>query len=342
MGEAKRRRLAAEAVELRPGLPEPPVPIRLLPRDERGYPIPWFVAYPDGKPDFRVADGRKLAQAVKHRLCWICGRPLHDRIAFVVGPMCAVNRVSAEPPQHADCARFSARVCPFLIHPKAKRREVNVPDGVVDPAGLFLRRNPGVALVWITRGYSVSRLPDGFLFNMGNSTSVEWYAEGRPATRAEVLESIESGLPALQQIAEEEGLHSVARLRVQLSRALALIPNGEDAGREQASINAGGEVATVSTLQVHGDVGGTGVPERAGEREEGQPDGGVRSAAHDGGRGVLPSDAVGFDGVPGGESGAGGLLPAGEGVLRRPDAGGVDDDGGVASSGATPSAAVQP
>ena len=36
--------------------------------------------------------------------------------AFVIGPMCAVNRVIApEPPSHRDCGTFSARVLPVPV-----------------------------------------------------------------------------------------------------------------------------------------------------------------------------------------------------------------------------------
>ncbi len=39
---------------------------------------------------------------------------------------------------------------------------------------------------------------------MGEPESVEWYAEGRAATRAEVMASIESGLPNLEALARQE------------------------------------------------------------------------------------------------------------------------------------------
>ena len=42
--------------------PLPPMPSRIaaLPVDERGYPVPWFVAWIDGKPEFRCADPAKF------------------------------------------------------------------------------------------------------------------------------------------------------------------------------------------------------------------------------------------------------------------------------------------
>ena len=77
-----------------------PLPKRLrwAPISETGYPVPWFVDWIDGKPDFRVMDGRKYDRAIKHDLCWLCGQTLGRFKVFTAGPMCAVNRTSGEPP----------------------------------------------------------------------------------------------------------------------------------------------------------------------------------------------------------------------------------------------------
>jgi hypothetical protein len=46
--------------ELRKDLPDGmPESVGRLPVDHRGYPVPWFVAWIDGKPEFRCADGEK-------------------------------------------------------------------------------------------------------------------------------------------------------------------------------------------------------------------------------------------------------------------------------------------
>lgn len=191
--------------KLRPGLPELPVRIKMLPVDERGWPVPWFVEWIDGKPEFRAADPRKLLRAVREQLCWTCGGHLGSYMAFVVGPMCAINRISAEPPSHQDCAEFSAKACPFLSMPKMIRREAGLPEEVRSPPGVFLQRNPGVALIWTTRSYGLSRLPNGYLFAMGEPSALLWFCEGRQATREEIVESIDSGLPLLRQSATGPG-----------------------------------------------------------------------------------------------------------------------------------------
>jgi len=216
---------------LRPELPPLPARIAALPV-HRGYPVPWFVQWMrdgqgtdpgDGEPEFRIMDSRKLARAVLEHRCWVCGDRLGARRAYTVGPMCAVNRTSAEPPSHRECAIFSAVACPFLSRPHMRRREAGRPEEAVKPAGDMIERNPGVALVWITRGTRTKRDPDGgILFDIGDPLEVLWYAEGRPATRAEVLASIESGLPLLAEVAAEEGAEKV--LARMAERALALVP----------------------------------------------------------------------------------------------------------------------
>lgn len=183
-----------------------PARIARLPRDQRGYPVPWFVSWIDGVPDFRVVDDRKTKRAVEEGLCFICGDKLGGYAAFTIGPMCAINRVSAEPPSHRDCAIFSALACPFLNNPAAPRRETKMPAGYVEsgPADSMIRRNPGVTLVWVMRKYGIaSGAKEGWLFTIGEPTDVLFYREGRPATRAEVEESIRSGLPILEAKCDE-------------------------------------------------------------------------------------------------------------------------------------------
>lgn len=199
-----------------------------LPVDERGYPIPWFVAeLPDGTRDFRVADGRKRHMAVKLGLCWICGEPLGSFKAFVIGPMCAINRVSADPPMHLECAQFSVAVCPFLTKPKAKRREAGMPDDLNSGGGFAIKRNPGVSLLWVTRSFSVvNDDTGGWILRVGEPTQVEWYAEGRAATRDEVLASIESGYPLLHDVAEKEGPRAIRALEQMRESATKLLPAG--------------------------------------------------------------------------------------------------------------------
>jgi hypothetical protein len=192
-----------------------PARMKDLPLDARGYPIPWFVDYlEDGTPEFRAMDRVKFRRAIREKLCWVCGGKLGVNITFVAGPMCGINRTSSEPPNHRDCALWSAQNCPFLSNPRMVRRE----DEVMRQAweenvpGFGLKRNPGVVMLWHTRNYEVFKVENGVLIQMGEPESVAWLACGRPATRAEVMQSIESGLPHLEALARQEkgGIEAMA------------------------------------------------------------------------------------------------------------------------------------
>jgi|SRR5215471_139303 len=186
-----------------------PERMRALPISDRGYPVPWFVEWVDGVPEFRAMDTRKWVRAVKEKLCWVCGQPLGAYLAFVIGPMCGINRTTSEPPCHRDCAEWSAKNCPFLSRPHMVRRENDLPEGVLDPAGMHIPRNPGVMLIWITRSYKPFKAglrSDQFdyLIEIGDPVELEFWTEGRRATPEEVERSVETGLPALEEVARME------------------------------------------------------------------------------------------------------------------------------------------
>lgn len=196
----------------------------------RGYPVPWFVAWQDAAgvicqagapgavPEFRCMDGAKWKLAVERRRCWVCGEPLGVWLTFVIGPMCGINRVTAEPPCHHECAVWSARNCPFLSKPHMVRRENDLPEAQKPQPGFAIMRNPGVTLLWTTRGYHLfGDGKGGKLIRIDSADRVEWYAEGRLATRAAVAHSVATGLPALMELAEaqdrdEPGAGAVAEL----------------------------------------------------------------------------------------------------------------------------------
>jgi len=204
----------------------PPLPPRMyaLPRDHRGFPVPWFVQFmPDGKPDFRILNTQHLYRAVNEKRCWICGDYLGVHLAFVLGPMCAINQINAEPPSHLDCALFAVKACPFLIEPRMRRNTKNMPEHLPAP-GIHLDRNPGATCVWVTRSYKPFKADDGILFSIGKPEQIYWFAEGRPALRCEVETSIEGGLPSLKKLAEQEGPKAMRELDERLKRLHRLLP----------------------------------------------------------------------------------------------------------------------
>lgn len=210
-------------------LDEMPERFRKLPISDNGFPIPKFVACPSGKPDFRVIAPGWPQRCITRKLCWLCGELLGRHMAFVIGPMCAVNRVSSEPPSHLGCARFAVKACPFMANPNRGRDESNLPEAGFIP-GHHLARNPGVSLIWVTKSYKLFNVPtnmgSGKLIEIGSPELTEWWARGRPATREEILASIDSGLPALRAMAVKEGNGAEAALDKQVARAMTLVPAG--------------------------------------------------------------------------------------------------------------------
>ena len=213
------------APHLRPELTEPPLCIAALPRDKRGYPVPAFVDWINGEPEFRAMSRMFIAKAVRESLCWVCGlRIFGTERTFTVGPMCAINRVSSEPPSHRECARWSVMNCPFLSRPQTVRRENDPSENIKYNAGSALKHNPTVTLLWLTRHYYIEPDNGSLLFRLGNPFATEWFHMGQPATRQQALGGIGVGLPKLREMAELDGPEAVALLKRQYEDALHFLP----------------------------------------------------------------------------------------------------------------------
>jgi hypothetical protein len=199
-----------------------PLPKRLLrrPVSERGFPVPWFVSFIGGKWDFVNLDPRKIGEAARRNICFLCGEPLGQYKAFTIGPMCSINRISSEPPAHADCAEYAVRACPFLARPAAKRNDKAHLSDANDIPGIAIMHNPGATLIWVTKGWRYQ----GGLFHLGEPVSVHWFAEGRRATRAEIDAAIAKGLPHLRKAASDEGPDAISELDQYIKRAERLLP----------------------------------------------------------------------------------------------------------------------
>lgn len=208
--------------------PDTPIPADLtqrvmrLPRDKRGYPIPWFVSQgPDGKPDFINVRNGKRDEARRKQVCWVCGDRLGTFRAFVVGPTNTITRVSAEPPGHLECMTAAATICPFLVNPRMTRVPAH-PDAVTP--GEQDDRNPGVTVVYTTRKVGTKQLKRGFLFTLGPPESVVWWRERRPATLMEVCSSIAEVMPHLSARAEQEGTPAMQDLLQNLQKIMPFFP----------------------------------------------------------------------------------------------------------------------
>lgn len=182
-----------------------PAEMSRLPVDKRGYPVPEFVHWIDGEPDFRVIKPGWFAECHNKHRCWLCGGGMGRKKFFVTGPMCTVTRTISEPPSHRGCAMFAIKNCPFLTKPLAKRNDRDLPEGGT-MAGLGIMRNPGVTALWMTDSYKIFRDHHGQpLITMGDPIHVSYWREGRKATTQEVKDSIETGVPFLAEQAQKEG-----------------------------------------------------------------------------------------------------------------------------------------
>lgn len=208
-----------------------PPKIAVLPIDAaRQIPIPWFVHRPEDwrasdPVDFRIADSNKRARAFKRNLCWVCGGSLGSgRAAALIGGMCLITCTSAEPLSHYECALWSVTTgCPFLTRPAMKRSPRDMPEEARS-AGDAIKRNPGVICLGLTRSklrpFATGPHPADFLFRLPATWErLDFYREGRPATIAEVMESVRTGLPLLIEPAEKEGLDAMMELERALARA---------------------------------------------------------------------------------------------------------------------------
>jgi acetyl-CoA acetyltransferase len=137
--------------------------------------------------------------------------------------MCVVNRVTSEPPNHRECAEFAAKACPFLTNPRQKRDYKDMIENPVT-AGNAIQRNPGAVALYQTSKAKPFQAGDGVLFQLGKPIRIDWYARGRKATRAEIEESISTGLPLLMAEAEKEGLEAVGMLKQMHETALQYLP----------------------------------------------------------------------------------------------------------------------
>ena len=100
------------------------------------------------------------------------------------------------------------------------RRENDMPPDIIEPAGVGLRRNPGVTAIYVVRSFRLFRDGAGrSLIEMPEEhESIEWWAEGRTATREEIQHSIDTGVPSLMELAQQEGPEAVAALNASIKR----------------------------------------------------------------------------------------------------------------------------
>jgi hypothetical protein len=209
-----------------------PLPRRMagLPRDHRGYVVPWFVTWEGDVPQFPIVDPKRWTRAMRNKLCWVCGQPLGRVALFVLGPMCCVNRISAEPPTHRECATYSALVCPYLCSPRMGRVPLEKVTGgpTIAPGGIMSLDNPGTCALWPTRNWHSMATMSGPLVKFGEPVErVEWYAHGRVATDTEAADSFRKGCGRLLAVAAAQDERAVVDLVQLIAKARHHLPDPE-------------------------------------------------------------------------------------------------------------------
>lgn len=190
-----------------------PTHLRGRPR-HNGYVVPFFVSWfigdqmvnenePGAKPSFPTIDMGRLLTCRKHSRCWICGNKLAAFKTFVFGPASALARMSYEPPSHRDCARYAAKVCPFIINPKHKHvTERAKPYHMKEGESVLPEvspHHPGIVALYTVKSYTFKmqdRARGIGIFELPEPENVEFYIEGRRATVVEVVNGVRSAIEA--------------------------------------------------------------------------------------------------------------------------------------------------
>lgn len=211
-------------MKLRPEMEDAPTAMTGRPVDHRGFYVPWFVTAKtdDGLWDFVRIDPRRIREAYDREICFISGEPLGRYRSFVIGPMCCINRITAEPPSKREIAEWSTRVCPFISNPMAKRPDLE--DGTYNAApGVMIPDNPGVIAIWTVdrHDYTMDR---NRIINLGDPSHLAFYTHKREATPDEVRKAMVFGANRLLDMAQQQSAESVQYLEeVYLPRVQQLI-----------------------------------------------------------------------------------------------------------------------
>lgn len=187
---------------MQPNLMLPPA-VAALPRDPRGYPVPWFVAEVDGRrDDLRIACAEKRTLAFHRRLCWVCGQRLERKSAFIGGPLAVTNRVFGDWCMHPVCAVASMSFCPFLNGDMRRRSGREKPDGAVPLEGAHENR-PELAALAVCRTESVEMLREG-LFQAPSFYFVWWYRDGQRVPESEAQSALAAARRQIEEAAAAE------------------------------------------------------------------------------------------------------------------------------------------
>ncbi len=154
-----------------------PTGVSLLKKDDRGFPIPYFAAYIDGKPDFRVIDPDHHRRCIDYKLCGICGYHFGGKpAAFVGGPKSIESHLFLDAPLHEECATYALRVCPYLAAPTFRTHHVYI-DGAVElkPPG---QQRPDTFFMGISDRFRPIETPKHIVVQAGEWMRTEKWKQG--------------------------------------------------------------------------------------------------------------------------------------------------------------------
>jgi hypothetical protein len=122
------------------------IPTRMqgLPRDPRGYPVPFIVLIDQGGAHFALNAREKTAACRLYDLCSICGQKLLRGRWFTQGPGSALHETGAyiDPPMHGECIAYALKVCPYLAAPRYLRL-ISMAQAKAVPGRTFIDHTPG-------------------------------------------------------------------------------------------------------------------------------------------------------------------------------------------------------
>ena len=159
--------------------------MRRLPVSPRGFPVPWFVAWLGGVPDFRCIGLGKLVKAIHQALLLAVRRATRLLATYAIGPMCIVKR--------------------------------NV-------AGVMIPRNPGVVALWITRSSKPFNVRNGVLFDLGEPERILGIVKAATPRAPRSRRRSPSGLPLLEAGANKGGPDAIKELSQCIASTQPLLP----------------------------------------------------------------------------------------------------------------------
>lgn len=154
-----------------------PPNIAALPVDARGYPVPFFAMWIDGKPDFRVVNPQAVFECATAHKCFVCGQKMKGMFTFVGGPKSMEHHHFTDGPTHKDCAEYALQTCPFLAIPTFAYNRAPILNAVVNEIVTTERQEKiGQGL---TAEFTMVSQRGHVLFQAGRWLQLKWWQEGK-------------------------------------------------------------------------------------------------------------------------------------------------------------------